>query len=273
MNLPHHLNGPFQVKTFLCHLSEQLFCFHFILVQYESIANVVSVFHTCKLWDSSWTHLWVERGEGRNWRCSCQSLSAQTGIFNWLVAICQTEAGDREGLPSRLQSWVLPTEQPHSQTVWNQARPGNETTNWSSEAVSKYIENSWPVEKSTQTPNANYNPMRAGSCYLPLRRGWWWALHVVWEWGTLGNRGSCKSRMNRSPLLPWRRQSLVSAQMVPTPAWNPVQWRKIEHEYHWDFCEGEILQLLQLETLHSEQQRPLNGCCPSAVHWCKIWHR
>ena len=34
------------------------------------------------------------------------------------------------------------------------------------------------------------------------------------------------------PLLPWHRQSLVSAQMVPTLAWNPAQWtKKIEHEY------------------------------------------
>ena len=84
--------------------------------------------------------------------------------------------------------------------------------------------------------------MRAGSCCLPLRRGWWWAPHVVWEWGTPDNRGSCKSRMNHSPLLPWHRQSLVSAQMAPTLAWNPAQWTKnwtripLRFLWGWDFA-------------------------------------
>ena len=51
MNLPHHLNGPLQVKAFLCHLSEQVFCFVFILVQYQSVADVVRVLHARELRD------------------------------------------------------------------------------------------------------------------------------------------------------------------------------------------------------------------------------
>ena len=77
-----------------------MFCFVFILVQYQSVADVVRVLHTSELGDPCWAHLWSRVGVVREKEVEVQPL--WTRFVVWL-AMTNTVAA----IPSLPLSLVL----------------------------------------------------------------------------------------------------------------------------------------------------------------------